>query len=686
MIFYFFIRGWQEKTVKSTVIFGVIAGVVTGLMDMSWGGITFIYLIIGVFGILWVMLNKFSKKDFYLYTSWLLTLIFILQFSRGGGSIINVINRLATSVTSSFIIIAFFMGLVDFLIFKLDILKVKDRIEKKIYPGFVTSLSSIILIFIFVTVFIDPLYVVHSVQHLVGDVLNPLPNRWVRTVAENHEPYITDWIGQMSFRYVLLFIAGSALLVYEAVKLLKKKYSLALVVGYTILLLFFIFHRYSSSSSVFNGETVIAKLAFMGSGIVLFAGMLIVYLYTFYKDKESFTILSNIKKEYIFVIIWFFITVTNAMRAIRLVFVFAPVTTVLFGYLSIKLFDYAKEFLKKDWYKIIAYILIGILVVSTFSGFAKTSLAQAKYTGPGYNQQWQKAGAWVRDNTPKDAVFDHWWDYGYWVQEGFQRATILDGGNAQGYWNYLMGRNVLTGQSEEEALSLLKAHNATHLLIISDEIGKYPAFASIGSDVNYDRYSWINTFVLDEKNIQELRDKVIYLYRGGTPLDDDFVYQDKLYPKQAAGIAGFFVPIKQEENITSFDQPFAVLVYNGQQVQVPLNCIFVNGQEITFSSEGLDGCLRIIPRIEDQKMMPIGAALYLSPKVRKSRFTQLYLFDKESDYFKLVYTDEAQMPLSLYSGRIIGPLKIWEISYPANIEVPKEFYGTEFPNPKVQDI
>lgn len=687
MIFYFFIRGWQEKTVKSTVIFGVIAGAVTGLMDMSWGGITFIYLIIGIFVILWVVLNKFSKKDFYLYTSWLLTLIFMLQFSRGGGSVINVIDRLATSVTSSFIMVAFFIGLVDFLIFKLDILKVKSKLEKKIIPpGFVVSLISIALILILVTVFIDPFYVVHSVQHLVGDILNPLPNRWVRTVAENHEPYITDWIDQMSFRYVMLFIAGSALLVYEAVKPLKKKYSLSLVAGYTVLLLFFIFSRYSSGSTVFNGTTFIARLAFMGSGIGLFAGMLIFYLYTFYKDREAFTVLSNINMEYVFVMVWFIITVATAMRAIRLVFVFAPVTTVLLGYLSIKLFDYAKEFLKKDWYKVIAYILIGILVVSTFSGFAKTTLAQAKYSAPGYNQQWQKAGAWIRDNTPKDAVFAHWWDYGYWVQEGGQRATILDGGNAQGYWNYLMGRNVLTGQSDEEALSFLKAHNATHLLIISDEIGKYPAFSSIGSDVNYDRYSWINTFVLDTKNIQELRDKTIYLYRGGTPLDDDFVYQDKLYPKQAAGIAGFFVPITQEENKTSFDQPFAVLVYNGQQVQVPLNCIFVNGQEITFKSEGLDGCLRIIPVIEGQKVMPIGAALYLSPKVRKSRFTRLYLFNKESDYFKLAYSDEAQMPLSLYSGRLIGPLKIWEISYPTNIEVPKEFYGTDFPNPEVQNV
>lgn len=388
--------------------------------------------------------------------------------------------------------------------------------------------------------------------------------------------------------------------------------------------------------------------------------------------------------------------IMGARRAVRLIFIFAPVTTVLFGYFSVKMFDYARECLKKDWYKLLAYILIGIFLIPVFTGFAQTTLAQAKYTGPSYNQQWQKAGAWIRGNTPEDAVFSHWWDYGYWVQTGGERTTILDGGNAIGYWNHLMGRHVLTGQSDEEALPFLYSHNATHLLMISDEIGKYPAYSSIGSDVDYDRYSWINTFMLDEKNIQELRDKVVYLYRGGTPLDEDFVYQDRLYPKGAAGVAGFFVSVKKEDDKTVFDQPFAVLVYNGQQVQVPLNCIFIDETqkplgfdkfgEITFGSEGLDGCLRIIPKIDGQKMLPTGAAFYLSPKVREGRFAQLYLFGKESEYFKLAYTDESQMPLSVYSGRVIGPLKIWSISYPESIEVPEELYGTEFPDIRVTYI
>jgi len=55
-------------------------------------------------------------------------------------------------------------------------------------------------------------------------------------------------------------------------------------------------------------------------------------------------------------------------------------------------------------------------------------------------------------------------------------------------------------------------------------------------------------------------------------------------------------------------------------------------------------------------------------------------------YFKLVYSDEANLPLSIYNGRIIGPLKIWEVSYPEDLEVPEIYYEDVLPNPKVSSI
>jgi asparagine N-glycosylation enzyme membrane subunit Stt3 len=168
--------------------------------------------------------------------------------------------------------------------------------------------------------------------------------------------------------------------------------------------------------------------------------------------------------------------------------------------------------LKVKYYKFAIFgILLILLLVpqihGSWTGMYTGISNQAKYTGPSYTSQWQYAMEWVREETPEDSVFAHWWDYGYWVQTGGERATLTDGGNAGGYaLNYFMGRHVITGQSEKEALEFLYARNATHLLMISDEIGKYPAFSSIGSDVDYDRYGWITSFQADNSKTQERRD------------------------------------------------------------------------------------------------------------------------------------------------------------------------------------
>jgi len=125
------------------------------------------------------------------------------------------------------------------------------------------------------------------------------------------------------------------------------------------------------------------------------------------------------------------------------------------------------------------------------------------------------------------------------------------------------------------------------------------------------------------------------------------------------------------------------VVNNGQQKQIPLSCVFINGEEINFNNGGLKGCFRVIPTINGENINPIGAGFYVSEKVRKTLFTQLYLFDKPGKYFNLVYNDKDQIPLALFNGRTIGPMKIWEINYPDNLEVPEHYYEDILPNPKV---
>ena len=134
-------------------------------------------------------------------------------------------------------------------------------------------------------------------------------------------------------------------------------------------------------------------------------------------------------------------------------------------------------------------------------------------------------------------------------------------------------------------------------------------------------------------------------------------------------------------------QPKGILVYNGQQVEVPINCIFFNNQALTFNNpDGIDACLRIIPVINGDQSNQIGAMLYLSPRVKRTLFTRLYLFNEEDENFRVAYSDENSIPLAIYNGRLIGPLKIWEVSYPDSLNIPEEYYGTEVLDSGVEKI
>src|SRR3989344_3700377 len=700
--FYFFVCAWQNEKIKKAIIFGALSGLSSGLMGLVWGGFSFVITTIGIFVLLEVLLNRIDEKNSYAYISWFLLLSFVLIVFKGW-YFGDLIGNMYTAIDS----IAFVMIILNLAVFKKDLLKIKERVDRKIPVGVLNFLVTLVIGVLAIMIVFHPDFILDRIRDVYVTLTNPFgTGRWAVTVAEACQPYLVDWIVQTSWSYFWVFIAGSVLIFYKIIKIFEKN-TLKATLVYLVFILGFTFSRYSPGSKILNGETTTAMFIYFGSLIMFGVFIIASYLYMFYKDKERFNKIKEINDVAFFVLIWFVVMIVGARSAARLILVFVPVTTILASYLIINAIEYSMK-LKKDAYKIIAYLLIFFIVLSPFGSavsaiplvnkipiinkdgmlveFGERTYFQAKYSGPGYNQQWQYAGKWIRENTPKDAVFAHWWDYGYLVQYGGERATITDGGNAMGGLNYFMGRTVLTGQSEIEALQFLKAHKATNLLIISDDIGKYPAFSSIGSDVNWDRYSWLQIFQLDKSNVQETRDQTIYLYRGGVPLDEDFTYNGKLYPRGSAGIAGVFLPIKNNGNDSQIGQPTAVLVYNDQQVRVPLECVFVNDREITFPEKGLAGCLRIIPVIQDNKINPIDAGIYISPKVKRTLFTKLYLFGQDGKYFKTVYNDEQNMPLSVYNGRVIGPLKIWEISYPEDINVPDMYNVDKLPDPRVESL
>jgi len=670
---FLFISFILEKEMKWKVLYTIGAGIAVALSYLVWGGGGFVILTLGLFVIVLVLLGRLEEKTMYLYLLFIVIFfgLYMFVFPERAS-----LSMLLTSYFTGSLIFALIYGLVNFFLFKKDVFKIKEKVNFP-YP-FVSGAIVLVLGFIALLVTQGFSYLKTRVADMITLLTAPQTfDRWALTVAESHQPYFVDWVGQFTWLYLVLVFVGAVLLFYETFKSFKKE-SYYLSGAFGVFIIGFTMSRYSSGASIFNGASQTSIYVYLGS-VILFLLFFAYVVYTKYMDEEHRKeIFSQINIGYLIILIFFFFTLLGARSAVRLLFTFAPATAMLAGFGVVLVGAYIWK-LKDKYLKYALVIVLIFLVLSSLNGFAQTSLNQGKYTGPSYNQQWQVAMEWVRTSTPDDAVFAHWWDYGYWVQTGGERATLSDGGNARGAINHFIGRHLLTGHSEVEALELLKANNATHVLMISDEIGKYGAYSSIGADANYDRYSWIPTFKLDLEQTQETRNGTDFVYTGGTPLDEDLIYDGQLYPKGSAAVIGVILPATTNASsglIEEFSEPVAVITLNGGLTRVPLKCIYFQGEEYVYDVEGLDGCLMIIPLIKDNQMNDIGGALYLSPRVYPTTFTHLYLFGEEWEYFNLVYNDEKSIPLAVYDWRVAGPLKIWEVSYPDNLTIPEEYYGT----------
>jgi hypothetical protein len=126
---------------------------------------------------------------------------------------------------------------------------------------------------------------------------------------------------------------------------------------------------------------------------------------------------------------------------------------------------------------------------------------------------------------------------------------------------------------------------------------------------------------------------------------------------------------------------------------MPLRYVYNNGKEYDFKT-GFEAGIFIFPLLKNNNnqlsVVSNGAAFYLSPRTVHSQLVDLYLLDKPSKYFKLVHTEENLFVANLkqqgmgvgsfiYYQGFQGPIKIWQVSYPANMKVNQTYLETTIP-------
>jgi len=693
MAFYLFIKAWNSERQYGKYIFAVLAGAFTAGMAFVWGGYGYIFLVIGMACLISLVLDKLDIQKLKIYSAWLISSL-VLMLPSQRYDLVSLLGS-ATIAPSIFILLS---SLILILIEKPEI-KRRLKLRKLNLPVNLKAILISIIIGLVGLLTIAPRLIMNLFYNVWYNLTEPAQSRLIQTVAENRQPFFVEWVGNFGpylANIPIVFwvsILGAIAMFYFAISRFKIRERIILTSSFLFLLISITFSRYSGDS-LFNGQNGIS-IVLLILGPIIFVYLLLASYYKAYK-KEELSKFEKINFEFIFILAFLVIGIISARAAVRLVMILAIPVSILIGYLLVQLFNLALK--NKKNRNIIGAVLLAVLALASYSGFVYYSVSSttAENFTPGvYNYQWQNAMNWVRENTPNHAVFGHWWDYGYWIQSIGERATILDGGNSLSYWNHMMGRYSLTGIESKKAAEFLFAHNGTHFLIDSTDIGKYSAYSYIGSDPSLDRRSHISSFFMDESQTRESKNSIVLLYRGSSGIDEDILYESngtKIFlPANVAGLGGIIIEKSIEGEIIS--PPSGLFVYNGKQYSIPIRYAFHNGRLMDFET-GINSSIFIYPYASDGpsglNLNSEGALLYLSGRTFDSQIARLYLYGEEDEYFSLAHKEDDFLVLQIksdypgynedfiYYGGFRGPIKIWSLSY-SGIQYNESYIETEYP-------
>ncbi len=699
ILVYTFALSWLNKENKNPLrknlilagIFGVVVGFLSDFTLASWGGIfEFIPMIIPLsFTIFWILKMKdfdSGKKELPKFLVFYIS-FFVLSLFSGliyGFPMASMLDRFLLTPSSLLAGLSIAFVIIDFIVVKY-VSKIPIKNIKKNH----ILLSLGLGIFLGILVLAVHKGVGSFFSDIVTTLLHPFgTSRVGLTVAENAQPYISDWLSQTGPIFFWLFFAGLATFGINISRGIKnKKRKGGFIALWTMFIAGLLLTRLSATS-ILNGTNFISKALYFGS-ILAF---LIYCIYLYRKDDI------RISPEFLVLFSLMVFMLIAARGAARLIFTVTPFACLFVGYLIFNLASYAKK-AKDDLLKMVLVLaLIGVLIASIFSfnNLASASITQAKYTGPSADYQWQYAMQWVRNNTPINATFAHWWDYGYWVEYLGNRSTIADGGHFEGsFRDHLIGRYLLTEPNPNMSLSFMKSNNVSYLLIDPSDLGKYPAYSIIGSDnSSTDRYSSAPIMPVDSAQTQVQGNSTVRAYQNVVATDADILYNSSqgqvFIPQGQAYVVGVIINETKVRGTVTFSQPEEVIYYNNQRIDLPMRYLYYNGQLLDFRN-GYASAAYILPALSQTstsyQIDYFGSMIYLSPKVFSSLFAQLYLMDDPFNKYPtitLAHAQDDQVLQSLkaqgftgnfvyYGGNFDGPIKIWNVKYPSYILSKEEF-------------
>ncbi len=198
-----------------------------------------------------------------------------------------------------------------------------------------------------------------------------------------------------------------------------------------------------------------------GPGIVIFTlvGLLVVYL----KEKRSE------KKDFImFMIFWIFAMCLAAEKSFRFIAFLAIPLGVFFGIFIETIFKYLfAKFRNQPRLLLSTLSLFSVFILWSGGVLIDNASMQAKTFRPLMNDNWQKALAYIKKNTPQNSIINSWWDYGNFFKTISDRRVIFDPQSQNNSLSYWMA-NILVSGNEKRIINTLRMLNNTSYTLFND--------------------------------------------------------------------------------------------------------------------------------------------------------------------------------------------------------------------------
>jgi len=262
--FYLFLKAWKSEKPKSIIIFSILAAISTAGMGLIWGGFVYIFVTIGLANLLAFALGKIRKKEIIIYCIWFFLSVLLMTFFSNRFAFVGLIISSQVAVAS----LAFFLFIIHFILWHTKINKIKYLQQSKISKNFITLIVTIVVGLIGIIIFFGPGFIVEKIKEVNGILFKPVTGRWGQTVAENRQPYFTEWSQNFGpFIKTIpilfwLFFAGSVVLFKNMLNKIKNKDSWIFTGTYVLFFFGLVFSRYAPHPHLFDGENFISKILF----------------------------------------------------------------------------------------------------------------------------------------------------------------------------------------------------------------------------------------------------------------------------------------------------------------------------------------------------------------------------------------------------------------------------------------